>query len=54
MVDVFASLPEGETKITMAHLADRYALKTGCSPGQNVFLREDYHACNVMALMAEL
>lgn len=50
--DVFSALPEGETRVTSQHLADRYAHNTGCMPGQNVFLREDYEACNVGALMA--
>ena len=54
MVDVLASIPNGESKVTLADLARRYALRTGCTHGQNVFVRDDYEACNVAALMADL
>ena len=52
LVDVFASLPVDLSELTVGFLADRYALKTGCIPGQNVFLRDDYLGCDVEALMA--
>ncbi len=52
IVNAFSSLSEGETRVTVSQLADQYAQYTGCTPGQNVFLREDYEACNVKALMA--
>lgn len=52
LVDVFATLPEGETCVSLSHLSDQYERNTGCTVGQNVFLRADYEACNVGALMA--
>jgi AAA domain len=53
MVDVLASLPEGQTKLTVDDLANRYAYRTGCNPGHNVFIREDYEACTVGILMPD-
>lgn len=50
--NAFGSLPDGETRMTVSHLADLYGQNTSCSSGQNVFLREDYEACNVKVLMA--
>lgn len=52
IVEVISKLPDGEIKVTPSHLAEHYGQSTGCAPGQNVFLREDYEACNVSVLMA--
>lgn len=54
MVDVFASLPPGASKVTTAHLAECFAIKRGALPGNNVFLRDDYEACDVASLSADL
>ncbi|TKW66242.1 MAG: ATP-binding protein [Paracoccus denitrificans] len=53
MVDVLATLPDGSNRVNRLHMAQRYAAKTGCLPGQNVFERDDYEKCNVAQLMAE-
>lgn len=53
MVDVLASLPNDQTKLTIEDLASRYAFRTGCNPGHNVFMREDYEACTVGMLMPD-
>jgi len=52
LVDVFAALPVDQSELTVEFLADRYALRTGCIPGHNVFLRDDYQGCDVEVLMA--
>ncbi|WP_420024054.1 TniB family NTP-binding protein (plasmid) [Cereibacter azotoformans] len=52
MVDVFASLPNGQNKVTRDFLAARYAFHTGCMPAHNVFIRDDYEACTAGKLMA--
>jgi hypothetical protein len=51
MVDAFATLPEGKFSMTVQHLADCYARKTGCIPGFNVFLKDDFLSCDVSKLM---
>lgn len=52
LVDAFASLPADQSELTVQFLADRYAMKMGCIPGHNVFLRDDYRGCDVETLMA--
>lgn len=52
MIDVFSTLPRDQAAITVDFLADRYSVLTGCIPGHNVFLREDYRACDVDRLLA--
>ena len=52
MVDVFANVGDGQTEIDISWLADRYAAKTGCVPGHNPFIREDYQMCEVNELLA--
>ena len=52
LVGVFASLPVDQPELTVEFLADRYSSRTGCVPDHNVFLREDYLACDVETLMA--
>lgn len=48
MIDVLAKLPPGTTNLTMDHLADRFAERMVQNiPGNNVFLRDDYLACDV-------
>lgn len=53
LVDLLAALPEGRTELTLDDFAERYAVQTGCMPGQNVFLREDYRECSAGLLMPE-
>lgn len=53
LVDLLSTLPEGRTEVTLDDLVDRYAFRTGCMPGQNVFLRDDYRECTAGLLMAE-
>lgn len=53
MVEAFASLPDGQSTMTVEHLADCYARKTGCIPGFNVFLQDDFFDCDVSTLMPQ-
>lgn len=53
IVFALGEMPDGVKKLTLEHLAECYARKTGCQPGQNVFLREDYQACCVSVLMPD-
>lgn len=53
IVDLLASLPEGQKKLTPAYLADHYAFLTGLPPGHNVFLRDDYESCTVGLFMED-
>lgn len=53
MVDLLASLPDGEDKLTWDYMAERYAFNTGVPPGHNVFLQEDYQSCTAGLLMAD-
>ena len=52
MVDLFANVPPDCTDMTIDMLAERYAARSGCMPGHNPFLRDDYHACDVDNLLA--
>jgi hypothetical protein len=54
MVSLFASLQDTDKVLKLDTLADHYAEKTGCFPGHNPFLREDYHLCDVTVLLAGL
>lgn len=52
MVDVFANLDDDQTELTISVMAERYAVKTGCVPGHNPFIRDDYELCEVDELLA--
>lgn len=52
MVDVFANIEDEQGALDISWLADRYAAKTGCVPGHNPFIREDYQMCEVKELLA--
>lgn len=52
MVDVFANIEDEQTGLSLPWLAERYAAKTGCVPGHNPFIREDYRLCEVRELLA--
>jgi hypothetical protein len=54
MVEALASLPDDQSTITVEHLADCYARKTGCIPGFNVFLQDDFFDCDVSNLMPSI
>jgi hypothetical protein len=54
VIKALAALPLDATELTVDHLAERYALKTGCMPGNNVFIREDYRDCEVAVLEADV
>jgi hypothetical protein len=52
MVDLFANAPPECSVMTIEMMAGRYGARTGCMPGHNPFLRDDYHACDVEHLLA--
>lgn len=52
MVDVFANVEDDQPEVDLSMLATRYAAKTGCVPGHNPFIREDFQLCAVDELLA--